>query len=146
MTRRSLLARLDSRQVEEAIARAERAAAIELRVSVAGLFWGSAQRMAERAFQRMGMTATRGRNGLLVLLAPWRRRVVIVPDRGIADKVDPGLWAATVQALTAAFREQRFTAGLVAAIDAMAAALAPHLPPAAEDVNELPDSIDRGRR
>jgi uncharacterized membrane protein len=145
MTRRGLLAQLDARRVEEAIARAERTAAIELRVSVAGLFWGSVQRVADRAFVRMGMAATGGRNGLLLLIAPWRRRVVLVADQGITAKVAPTLWSGTVEGLTGAFRERRYTEGLVAAIDALAAALAPHLPPVPGDVNELPDQIDRGR-
>jgi uncharacterized membrane protein len=145
MTRRSILARLDTRQVEAAIARAERAAAIELRVSVAGLFWGSPQRLAERAFARMGMTATRGRNGLLLLIAPWRRRVVILADRGITDKVSSGLWSGTVEGLTGAFRQGRFTEGLVAALDQLGAALAADFPPLPGDANELPDQIDRGR-
>jgi uncharacterized membrane protein len=143
MTRRQLLARLDAAQVEQAIARAERTAAIELRISIAGLFWGSAQRVADRAFARMGMTATRGRNGLLLFIAPWRRRVVIVADRGITEKAGAALWPAAVAAVTTAFRERRYTEGLVAAIDGLAAALAPHLPPVPGDVNELPDRIDR---
>jgi uncharacterized membrane protein len=143
MTRRSLLARLDAPRVEAAIARAERTAAVELRVSVAGLFWGAPQRVAERAFARMGMTGTRGRNGLLLFIAPWRRRVVVLADRGITEKVAATLWSGTVETITAAFRQERFTDGLVAAIDALAAALAPHLPPVPGDTNELPDRIDR---
>jgi uncharacterized membrane protein len=144
MTRRSMLARLDTRQVEEAIARAERAAAVELRVSVAGPFWGSPQRLAERAFQRLGMTGTRRRNGVLILLAPWRRRVVLVADDGITGKVPASLWTGTVAALTAAFAEARFTEGLTAAIEALAQGLAPHFPPGEARPNELPDRIDRG--
>jgi uncharacterized membrane protein len=144
MTRRSLLARLDTRQVEQAIGRAERAAAIELRVSIAGPFWGNPQRVAERAFTRMGMTGTRRRTGLLIMIAPWRRRVVILADTGITDKVATGLWAGVVEGLTRAFREDRFNEGLVAAIDDLAAALAPHLPPVPGDVDELPDQIDPG--
>jgi putative membrane protein len=93
----------------------------------------------------MGMTGTRGRTGLLLMIAPWRRRVVILADRGITEKVGAGLWSGVVEALTRAFREHRYTEGLIAAIDDLGAALAPHLPPAPGDVNELPDQIDRGR-
>jgi uncharacterized membrane protein len=145
MTRRSLVARLDARRVEEAIARAESAAGIELRVSVAGLFWGSCQRVAEKAFARMGMTATRGRNGILLLLAPWRRRVVLLADRGITDRVDPSLWSSTVERLSADFRASRFTDGLVRAIGDLAAALATDFPPPGRPPDELPNRIDRGR-
>jgi uncharacterized membrane protein len=144
MTRRRLLAQLDTRAVEAAIGRAERTARIEVRVSVAGLFWGDCQRVAERAFARMGMAATRGRNGVLVLLAPWRRRVVVFADRGITDKVDAALWSETVTSLVAHFREGHFTDGLVRAIGDLAAALATDFPPPARPPGELPDAIDRG--
>jgi uncharacterized membrane protein len=145
MTRRGLLARLDARRVEEAIGKAESAAAIELRVSVAGLFWGSCQRVAEKAFARMSMSSTRRRNGVLLLLAPWRRRVVILADQGITARVDASLWSATVNRLTADFRGDRFTEGLLRAIADLAAALAPHFPPTGRPPDELPNRLDRGR-
>lgn len=145
MTRRRLLAALDAAQIEAAIRAAERDSAIEVRISVAGLFWGDSRRVAEAAFRRMGMTATRGRNGVLVMLAPWRRRVVVVADEGITSKVDPALWSSVVGQVTAAFKEGRYTEGVVTAIQTLAAVLAPHFPPVPGDTNELPDAIDRGR-
>lgn len=146
MTRRELLAALDLGRIEEAIARAERRAAIELRVSVAGLFWGDAERVAAQAFRRLAMHATAGRNGLLLFVAPWRRRVVVFADEGITSRVDPALWRGVVEEITADFRAGRFTEGLVAAIDRLAAVLAPHLPPGPGGRNELPDAVDRGGR
>jgi uncharacterized membrane protein len=145
MTRRHLLSLLDLPRVEEAIRRAERASAIELRISIAGLYWGNAQRLAEKAFQRLGMAATAQRTGILLLLLPWRRRVVVVADAGITAKVGPGLWSGLVEQLTAAFKAGRYTEGLVAAVDALAQQLAPLFPPRPGDVNELPDVIDPGR-
>jgi uncharacterized membrane protein len=142
MTRRRLLAALDTGQVEAAIGRAEDTCAIELRVSIAGLFWGSARHVAGRAFRRMGMSATRQRNGLLLFVAPWRRQVIVLADQGITAKVDASLWSSAVAIVTAAFRDGRFTEGLVGAIEALARALAPHFPPTPHP-NELPDTVDR---
>jgi uncharacterized membrane protein len=142
VTRRRLLAGLDTAQVEAAIRRAEERCAVELRVSIAGLYWGRTRDVAARAFRRMGMTATRHRNGLLVFVAPWRRQVVVLADEGITAKVDAGLWSNAVALVTAAFRDARFSEGLVAAIDSLSAALAPHFPPVAH-ANELPNTIDR---
>jgi uncharacterized membrane protein len=143
MTRRHLLASLDTGQVEAAIGAAEAACAVELRVSIAGLFWGDPQAFAQRAFTRLEMAATRRRNGLLILIVPWRRRVVVVADEGITARVDPGHWSAAVATITAAFRDGRFTDGLVAALADLARALAPHFPPGPR-ANELPDVVDRG--
>jgi putative membrane protein len=99
--------------------------------------------MARRAFQRLGMAATRRRNGLLVFLSPWHRKVVIHADEGITARVDPSLWSSAVATITAAFRGGQFTEGLVAAIDTLGAALAPHFPPVPGTHNELPDVVDR---
>jgi uncharacterized membrane protein len=143
VTRRRLLASLRTEEVEEAIRRAEGRCSVELRVSVAGLFWSSPERLARRAFERLGMAATRRRNGLLVLIAPWHRKVVIHADEGITARVDASLWSSTVATLTGAFHGGRFTEGLVAALDGLATALAPHFPPVPGAPNELPDTVDR---
>jgi uncharacterized membrane protein len=143
MTRRRLLASLRTDQVEEAIRRAERHCGVELRVSIAGLFWGSPDQLARRAFERLGMTATRRRNGLLVLVAPWHRKVVVYADEGIMARVDASLWSNAVATLTGAFRGGQFTEGLVAALEGLATALAPHFPPVPGAANELPDTVGR---
>jgi uncharacterized membrane protein len=141
MTRRGFLARLDVPAVERAVRAAEEACAIELRVSIAGLFWGRTDRVARRAFQRMGMSSTQRRNGVLLLIAPWRRKVVVFADQGITAKVETGLWSGTVATVTAAFRSGQFTDGLVTAIEGLGRALAPHFPPLPRK-NELPDTVE----
>jgi uncharacterized membrane protein len=141
MTRRKLLAALDRPRVEAAIARVEQAAAIELRVSMAGLFWGGSEPMARRAFHRLGMDRTSRRNGVLVFIAPWRRKVVIHADEGITSKVDGKIWAGVVTTITDAFHDGRFTDGLVSALEELGRALAPHFP-ATTRANELPDRVD----
>lgn len=142
MTRRKLLAALDTTRIEQAIGRAEQICAIELRVSIAGPFWGDPEKLARAAFGRLGMTATRGRNGLLVFLAPWRRKVVIFADQGITSQVGADLWSGAIATIAAAFREGQFTDGLVRALEGLGRALAPHFPPAPRP-NELPDHVDR---
>jgi uncharacterized membrane protein len=146
MTRRKLLAALNVAQVEAAIGRAEAACAIELRVSVAGLFWGDVDAMARRAFARLGMTATRDRNGVLIFLAPWRRKVMVLADDGITSKIaaDAALWSSAVATITRGFAAARFTEALVEALDDLSRGLAPAFPATAR-ANELPDRIDGGR-
>ena len=41
--------------------------------------------MARATFQRLGVHETRERNGILVLVTPHDRSVVVLPDRGLAD-------------------------------------------------------------
>jgi uncharacterized membrane protein len=147
MTRRGLLRRLDSRDIEAAIRRAESRSSGEIRVSVVGFFRGDSRRLGDAAFTRLGMAATRHRNGVLILLAPTRRTIVIVGDDGIHARVGDDFWRAVTRQLAGRFRGGEFTPGLIEAIERIGEGLAAHFPPGSgseADANELPDSIDRG--
>ena len=146
-SRRTFLRALDTPAVERAIARAEAATSGEIRVSIAGLFVGSSRRLAERAFRRLGLQATTERNGVLLLIAPARREVVVLGDEAIHARVGDAFWTGIAAHVGTRFREDRFTEGVVEAVDAIGEALARHFPAGAEagsNPNELPDTIDLG--
>lgn len=147
-SRRSFLQRLDAPAVERAIARAETRTSGEIRVSIAGFFLGSSRRLAERAFQRLGLQATRDRNGVLLLIAPSRREVVVLGDEAIHAHVGDVFWTEIAARVGTHFHEGRFTEGVVDAVDAIGEALARHFPAAdaGSNPNELPDTIDLGDR
>jgi uncharacterized membrane protein len=144
MTRRGLLARLDSAQIEAAIAAAERVTTGEIRVSIAGPFWGPSRWLAERAFDRLGMRRTRDRNGVLLLVVPWRRQLVVLGDEGIDRRVPAGFWREVVADAGIQLRAGRFTAGLCGAVNAVGRALAQQFPVPAGEANadELANRID----
>lgn len=147
MTYRALLRAIDSRRIEEAIRQAERRTSGEIRVSVSRLFWGDVRRVAERAFARLGMTATRQRNGILFFVVPARRRFVVHGDEGIHAKVGQEFWELVAAAVSDHFRDGDFTLGLVRGIETVGEQLAVHFPfDPAIDVNELPDEIDSGAK
>ncbi len=146
-SRRTFLRRLDSQAVEQAIARAEAGTTGEIRISIAGFFVGSSRRLAEGAFQRLGLYATRNRNGVLLLIAPARREVVVLGDEAIHAQVGDAFWTEIAALVGTRFHEDRFTEGVVEAVDAIGAALARHFPAGAEadgNPNELPDTLDLG--
>ena len=146
-SRRTFLRSLDTAAVEAAIARAETRTSGEVRVSIAGFFIGSSRRLAELAFRRLGMQDTRDRNGVLLLIAPARRQVVVLGDEAIHAQVGDAFWTEIATRVVAHFRDGRFTHGVVEAVDAIGEALARHFPAGPEvggNPNELPDSIDLG--
>ena len=148
-SRRTFLRRLDTLAVERAIARTETRTSGEVRVSIAGFFLGSSRRLAERAFRRLGMHATQDRNGVLLLIAPSRRQVVVLGDEAIHAHVGDAFWTAIATHVSTQFHEGRFTEGVVEAVDAIGEALARHFPASADagvNPNELPDTIDLGDR
>lgn len=143
MTKGALLRAVDGTRVQEAIRAAEQRTSGEIRVSVSRYFWGDVRTVAERAFARLGMTATRERNGILFFVVPARRRFVVLGDEGIHAKVGQAFWEAIAAAMSERFREGDFTGGLVRGIESVGEQLAAHFPyDAQRDVNELPDAID----
>jgi uncharacterized membrane protein len=133
---------IDLDAVERAIHAAEQRTSGEICVAIArSWFWSDARAAAERAFRRMGVSATREHNGVLIFVAPRRRKVVVLGDAGIHAKVAPDFWNGVVERMTADFRRGDPTAGLVAAVELLGNALASAFPASAADVNELTDSV-----
>jgi uncharacterized membrane protein len=147
VTRNTLLAAIDPRQIEEAIRQAERRTSGEIRVSVSRFFWGDVRRVAERSFTRLGMTATRHRNGILFFIVPSRRRFVVLGDEGIHAKVGQDFWERVAAAVSQHLRDGDFTLALVHGIETVGEQLALHFPfDPTTDANELSDGIDFGRK
>jgi uncharacterized membrane protein len=146
ISQRRLLAIIDDDRVKAAIVAAEKLTSGEIRVSVSRFFWGNVQRSAHRAFTRLGMRATRDRNGILFFVVPSRRRFAVIGDDGIHQKVGQDFWEKLVAAMSGDFKAGKFNEGLLQAISEAGRLLAIHFPYQGDkDVNELPDDIDHGR-
>lgn len=143
MTRLQLVEAIDIPAVEAAIAEAERVTSGEIRVSVAPFFWGNVHKVADRAFDRLGMRNTRDHNGVLIFIVPSRRKFVVLGDSGIHAKVGQETWDRVAKVLGQHFAREEFTAGLVDAIHTLGAELARYFPHAGtQDLNELSDAVD----
>jgi uncharacterized membrane protein len=144
MLRRRLRRLIDAAAVKAAIEEAERNTSGEIRVSVATFFWGDVRRNAEKAFERLGMTATVHRNGVLFFLVPSRRKFVVLGDEGIHQKVGQTFWDDVRAAVSGHFRKGDFTGGLVHGIVEAGRVLALHFPREDANPNELADEVDFG--
>jgi uncharacterized membrane protein len=144
MTRGKWLRSIDCARIKEAIQQAERQTSGEICVSISSLFWGKVNKAAEKAFVRLGMTRTKRRNGVLLFVVPARRKLVILGDRGIHEKVGAEFWQQVVDRVTAHFRAGDYTDGLLLGIEEISQQLARHFPFDEADVNELSDVIDFG--
>lgn len=89
------------------------------------------------------MTETRDRNGALIFVVPARRRLVVVGDAGIHARVGQECWDELAREIQAAFREGRYSDGLLSAIELLGERLAQHFPSDPTDnPDELPNTID----
>jgi uncharacterized membrane protein len=103
---------------------------------------GEIRDVAERTFERLGMTKTALRNGVLLFIACEEQRFVILGDKGIDEKVPPGFWDTIAAKLTIRFKNSELTEGIVEAILAAGEQLKAYFPRSADDINELPNEID----
>ncbi|HEV7921717.1 MAG TPA: TPM domain-containing protein [Thermoanaerobaculia bacterium] len=141
MTRDEFLQKLDRERLAAAIGSAEQATSGEIRVHVQPKAGGEIRAVAEKTFERLGMTRTALRNGVLLFIASGEQRFVILGDAGIDEKVPAGFWDEIAARLTIRFRAGEFTDGIVEAVTAAGQQLKAYFPRAADDVNELPDDI-----
>jgi uncharacterized membrane protein len=136
-----------SATVEKAVASAEKAHDVELRVVVEGglplglLLRGVGSR--ERAielFSQLRVWDTRNNTGMLIYLQFADRQIEIVADRGISARIGQQEWDAACAAISAEFAAGRFQQGVLAGIERIATLLGKHVPPPPpDDRDELPD-------
>jgi uncharacterized membrane protein len=142
MKLKSFLSQVDQDRIVAAIRAVESSSRGELRVHASSRAVDDAQLEAARQFERLGMTATAERNGVLIYVAPRSQRFAILGDSGIHEKCGPDFWKQVADAMEHDFREGRFTEGLLRGIAVAGDALARFFPrTAAADVNELPDQV-----
>ena len=142
MQQKDFLAQLDQVRIIAAIATAERQTSGEIRVHIQPKARGDIRTVAERTFERLGMTKTELRNGVLLFIACEEQRFTILGDQGINEKVPAGFWDEIIAKLTIRFKAGEFTDGIVDAIHSAGDALRHDFPRGEGDVDELTNAIN----
>lgn len=103
-----------------------------------------AEAVSERAlvaFYQQGLYRTRLESGVLIFISLLERKVWIVGDRGINEKIPPGYWKSLAERLALGLKEGRGAAALCEVIAACGKELEQHFPRRDDDRNELSDEI-----
>jgi len=93
------------------------------------------------AFTGHGLHYTKAHTGILILASLLERRVVVLADRGIHEKVADGTWEEVVEILTAGLKSGEACDAFCKAIERCGAILAEHFPRQTEDQDELPNRL-----
>jgi uncharacterized membrane protein len=144
MRTKMFLEKLDHDRIVRAIGDAEQRTSGELRVYVQRGEVEDPVAAAREQFEKLGMTATRQRNGVLVFVAPRSQKFAVIGDEGIHQRCGDGFWQHLVDAMALHFRSENFTDAVVHAIERTGALLSAHFPRMADDRNELPDGVEEG--
>jgi uncharacterized membrane protein len=128
-------------QIVAAIAQAELNTSGEIRVHLVARCKRDPMDAARTCFEKLGMTATEKRNGVLFFLAYRSHTFTVLGDKGINDVVPENFWQEVVDLMSAQFREERFTEGLCEGILRAGEIMKAHFPYEADDRNELSNEI-----
>lgn len=138
---KGILSAGDKKRIVAAITEAEAKTSGEIRVHVESRCGGDAFERARLLFEKLGMTATAGRSGVLIYLAWKDRKLAVLGDSGIHEKVGGDYWNGIVEMIVADFHEGRFGDGLVKAVTEVGRRLAEHFPRKTDDRNELSNEV-----
>ncbi len=100
-----------------------------------------AEEQAVIEFRRLELERTDGRSGVLLFVALFERRVIVLADEGIATRVDAGVWNSACDKVLAKIRAGALAEGLAEGIAEVGRVLALHFPSADGGRDEIPDRI-----
>jgi uncharacterized membrane protein len=139
------LQKLDDAAIAEAIQAAERQTSGEIRVFVTSrnVRGDSVVKQAAARFEKLGMTATRDRNAVLLYFVPRAHQFAIIGDRGIHEKCGETFWQDVALNIHEKFMTGHFTDAIVGAIKTTGEVLARYFPRSSDDRNELPNELEQ---
>jgi len=103
---RALLSDDDLAAIARAVAEAEGRTSAEVRVHLDHSCHGDALQQAIKVFERLGMHKTAARNGVLVYISVRDRKLAVIGDKGIHERVGEAYWQGLVAAVRERLRQQ----------------------------------------
>lgn len=140
MTQQSI-SESDKIAIQEAIRRAEELTSGEIRVHIDQNCNGNPLERAIQVFNKLKMQATKERNGVLIYLSFKDKKLAILGDIGIDEKVGSDFWTSTKDQLILDFKNNKFTEGITNAVIEVGKRLKEYFPHQADDSDELSNEI-----
>lgn len=134
----------EQQRIVDAIRHAELATSGEIRLHIEP---GTSLNPVERAkevFEQLGMGNTELKNGVLFYLAIEDRKLAIIGDSGIHQKVGDNFWQEEKELMVNHFLKGDYTTGICKAIEQVGEKLKLHFPFQQTDTNELSNDISFG--
>ncbi len=113
----------------------------EIRVHIEEVCKGDVLDRAAYLFQKLGMSKTQLRNGVMIYLAVKDRKFAIIGDAGINAKVPADFWDNAKTLMLNKFKEGLLSEGLCMAVLLAGEQLRQYFPHQRDDSNELPDEV-----
>lgn len=140
-TARNFFTDAEQQSLIDAIVQAELHTSGEIRLHLENFCFGSEVKAAQKVFRKLNMHQTRERNGVLIYIATLSRKVAIIGDQGIHEKLGTEYWENLVQQLITKFKENKKAEALAECIKDCGSQLGKFFPLSSDDKNELSNSI-----
>lgn len=124
-----------------AIREQEQRTSAEIRVCLTYKLVWRPERYAWKVFERACMHATCQRNGVIIVMMPRMKKVIVLGDTGVDALVPPDFWKETVDAMISELHQSDALTALREGLRRLGDTLARHWPRTPGDVNELPDEL-----
>lgn len=131
----------EDHRIVEAIRQAEKNTSGEIKVHIENHCHDDVEKRSLFVFNRLKMTETKQRNGVLIYLAVKDHKFAILGDEGINNVVEDTFWNDIRDMMAAEFKEGHFAEGLEQGILRCGEKLKTYFPYQSDDVNEIPDEI-----
>ena len=144
MSKTQFLSEDERKAIRSAVEEAEKLTSGEIRVYMENECPENYMGRAAYIFEKLGMTQTDLRNGVLIYIAIKDHVLAILGDAGIHEKVGDDFWEEIKQEMTERFKAGEYATGIINAVHAAGKALGSYFPYISNDRNELPDDITFG--
>ena len=141
MKHRNFISKIRDTEIVAAIRAAEEKTSGEIRVFVSHKTIEDPVAAAQREFEKLGMTQTHERNGVLIYVAPRSQKFAIIGDSGVHQHCGDAFWREVADEMVVHFRKGDFQPGIIHGIQKAGALLAKHFPCKPDSGNELPDRV-----
>jgi uncharacterized membrane protein len=135
----------EEQRILDAIKAAEENTSGEIRIHIERKCKKDVYTEAVEVFERLGMTKTVLRNGVLILVALDDHKFAIIGDQGINEKVPSNFWEETKELMVDHFKAGRIADGIIEGITDAGQQLKQYFPYQSNDENELDDDISYGK-
>ena len=134
------------RRIADAIGEVERETSAEIRLSIredrdeneTGM---SLRDLALKECVSLKMQETKDRTGVLLLIVFDERKFYILGDEGITRRSDPETWTDVAQTISSHFKEGKFEAGVLSALQTLKAHVREFVPRANDNPDELSNEV-----
>ncbi len=140
-TARNFFSQPEQAMLVDAIAKAEMQTSGEIRLHLENFCFGNEVKAAQKVFTRLKMHQTDERNGVLIYVATLSRKVAVIGDKGIHEKLGAQFWEQVVQNMIAQFKANRKAEALADCIIECGKQLGNFFPRKTDDANELSNTI-----